>query len=115
MRQFEAAAYINKWSNEERVTALIVSLRADALNILQIVPLSQQNDFKYLVSRFEMCYGDSHLQQVYHVQLKYRLQKRGESLQEFEADIMRLVRLAYPSAPDNFLEQLAVWTLSSMV
>lgn len=29
-------------------------------------------------------------------------------LQEYEADIVRLVRLAYPSTPDNFLEQLAV-------
>ncbi|GLV33336.1 hypothetical protein CBL_08606 [Carabus blaptoides fortunei] len=36
--------------------------------------------------------------------------KCGENLQEFETDVTRLVRLAYPTAPDSFLEQLAVQT-----
>lgn len=69
-----------------------------------MVPLSQQNDFKYLVTRFEMGYGDNHIQQVYLAQLKYRLQERGESLQVFEADIMGLVRLVYPFTPDSSLD-----------
>ncbi|KAI4465112.1 period circadian protein [Holotrichia oblita] len=56
-----------------------------------------------------MRYGHAHLGQVYHVQLKNRLQNKGEN-QEFEADIARLVRLAYPTAPENFSEYLAVQT-----
>lgn len=38
------------------------------------------------------------------------VQNTNESIQEFEADIARLVRLAYPTAPDSFLEQLVVQT-----
>ena len=39
--------------------------------------------------------------------MKTRTQKVGESLQEFEADVKRLVRLAYIDAPPTFLERLA--------
>ncbi|KAJ8956462.1 hypothetical protein NQ318_010776 [Aromia moschata] len=52
--------------------------------------------------------GPSHLKHIYHSQLKNRCQKNNESLQEFEADIARLVRLAYSSMPENVMERLAV-------
>ncbi|KAJ8933328.1 hypothetical protein NQ318_020831 [Aromia moschata] len=55
-----------------------------------------------------MKYGDKHMQHVYQVQLKGRLQLAGENLQHFEVDILRLVRLAYPTAPPEFLEQLSI-------
>lgn len=64
LRQFEAAANINKWTEEEEATAMMISLRGNAANILQVIPEMQQIDFKYLVSRLEMRYGNSHLQQV---------------------------------------------------
>uniref|UniRef100_A0A6P7GU17 Uncharacterized protein LOC114340761 n=1 Tax=Diabrotica virgifera virgifera TaxID=50390 RepID=A0A6P7GU17_DIAVI len=37
-----------------------------------------------------------------------RYQKHNESLQEFEADIKRLLHLAYPQAPRDFLEQIGI-------
>ncbi|KAK4880438.1 hypothetical protein RN001_008584 [Aquatica leii] len=89
-------------------TSLIVSLRGEALGILQTVPDHLQENYELLISRLEMRYGDAHLQQVYQAQIKSRVQKAAESLQEFEADIARLTRLAYPTAPDIFLEQLAI-------
>ncbi|KAJ8981859.1 hypothetical protein NQ317_017537 [Molorchus minor] len=51
---------------------------------------------------------DKHLQQVYQAQLKGRNQRINENLQQYEADIARLVYLAYPTAPRDFIEQLAV-------
>jgi len=42
---------------------------------------------------------------VYQTQLKARQQKTGENLQEFEAEIRRLVHLAYPAVPDEFQEE----------
>ncbi|KAK4875363.1 hypothetical protein RN001_011785 [Aquatica leii] len=89
-------------------TSLIVSLRGEALGILQTVPDHLQENYELLISRLEMRYEDAHLQQVYQAQIKSRVQKAAESLQEFEADIARLTRLAYPTAPDTFLEQLAI-------
>ncbi|KAJ8933266.1 hypothetical protein NQ318_003732 [Aromia moschata] len=57
-----------------------------------------------------MRYGQSHHvpEHVYHSQLKNCCQKNNESRQEFEADIARLVRLAYSSTPENGMERLAV-------
>ena len=108
LKQFEAAAAANGWSPADKAVALIVALRGEAMNVLQTLSGDQQCDYNYLVSRLEMRYGDRHLQQVYHVQLKSRQQKSGETLQEYEADIARLLRLAYPNAPDSFYEQFAV-------
>ncbi|KAJ8949444.1 hypothetical protein NQ318_007545 [Aromia moschata] len=79
-----------------------------ATDILQTLSLEEQEDYHQLVRHLEMRYGQSHLEHVYHSQLKNRYQKSNESLQEFEADIARLVRLAYSSTPENVMERLAV-------
>ncbi|KAJ8962077.1 hypothetical protein NQ318_018027, partial [Aromia moschata] len=108
LRQFEAAAKANGWSLAEKATALTLALRGDATDILQKLSLEEQEDYQQLVRHLEMRYGQSHLEHVYHSQLKNRYQKSNESLQEFEADIARLVRLAYSSTPENVMERLAV-------
>ncbi|KAJ8955836.1 hypothetical protein NQ318_005380 [Aromia moschata] len=108
LRQFEAAAKANGWSLAEKATALTLALRGDATDILQTLSLEEQEDYQQLVRHLEMRYGQSHLEHVYHSQLKNRYQKSNESLQEFEADIARLVRLAYSSTPENVMERLAV-------
>ncbi|KAJ8957284.1 hypothetical protein NQ318_007848 [Aromia moschata] len=108
LRQFEAAAKANGWSLAEKATALTLALRGDATDILQTLSLEEQEDYHQLVRHLEMRYGQSHLEHVYHSQLKNRYQKTSESLQEFEADIARLVRLAYSSTPENVMERLAV-------
>lgn len=110
IKQFEAAAVANAWSSSDRTTALILALRGDASDILQTLPPEELQDYSKLIKRLEMRYGHAHLEQVYHTQLKNRLQKKGENLQEFEADVARLVRLAYPTAPENFSEHLAIQT-----
>ncbi|KAJ8936593.1 hypothetical protein NQ318_016887 [Aromia moschata] len=108
LRQFEAAAKANGWSLAEKATALTLALRGDATDILQTLSLEEQEDYHQLVRHLEMRYGQSHLEHVYHSQLKNRYQKSNESLQEFEVDIARLVRLAYSSTPENVMERLAV-------
>ncbi|KAJ8975556.1 hypothetical protein NQ317_000739 [Molorchus minor] len=87
---------------------LIVSLRGDALEILQTLNEDQHKNYEDLVLQLEMRFVDKHLQQVYQAQLKGRNQRINENLQQYEADIARLVYLAYPTAPRDFIEQLAV-------
>ncbi|KAJ8973583.1 hypothetical protein NQ317_011837 [Molorchus minor] len=91
MKQFDAAANVNNWSESEKATALIVSLRGDALEILQTLDEDQHKNYEELVLQLEM-----------------RNQRINENLQQYEADIARLVYLAYPTAPRDFIEQLAV-------
>ena len=107
-RQFEAAALANNWNNEEKAMALVLALRGQALELLQTIPVAEQHDFCSLEAALDLRYGDQHLAQVYQAQLKTRTQKAGESLQEFEAAVERLAHLAYPDAPREFQQQLAV-------
>ncbi|KAG5896845.1 hypothetical protein JTB14_024184 [Gonioctena quinquepunctata] len=107
-RQFEAAAKANGWNAGERAVALTLALRGEATNILQTLTAQEQEDYDQLIKHLELRYGHAHLEHVYHSQLKNRCQKAGESLQEFETDIARLVRLAYPAIPENVMERLAV-------
>ncbi|KAJ8952993.1 hypothetical protein NQ318_015353 [Aromia moschata] len=76
LRQFEAAARANGWSLAEKATALTLALRGDATDILQTLSLEQQDDYHQLVKHLEMRYGQSHLEHVYHSQLKNRCQKK---------------------------------------
>ena len=55
------------------------------------------------------------MRDVYCTQLRARRQHSGESLQEFEASIDRLIRLAYPEAPEDFRTSFAVQTFTAGV
>ncbi|KAJ8937677.1 hypothetical protein NQ318_002347 [Aromia moschata] len=92
------------------VTSLVISLRGQALEILQSIPEEQQNDYHRIVGALEIRYGHKYLRQVYQSQIKSRQQRTNESLQEYEADIERLIHLAYPQAPKEFLEQIGIQT-----
>ncbi|KAJ8944536.1 hypothetical protein NQ318_009699 [Aromia moschata] len=109
-RQFEAAAKANGWTPQEMATSLVISLRGQALEILQSIPDEQQNDYDRILGALEIRYGHKYLRQVYKSQLKSRQQRTNESLQEYEADIERLIHLAYPQAPKEFLEQIGIQT-----
>ncbi|KAJ8955748.1 hypothetical protein NQ318_008620, partial [Aromia moschata] len=109
-RQFEAAAKANGWTPQEMATSLVISLRGQALEILQSIPEEQQNDYDRIVGALEIRYGHKYLRQVYQSQIKSRQQRSNESLQEYEADVERLVHLAYPQAPKEFLEQIGIQT-----
>ncbi|KAJ8957183.1 hypothetical protein NQ318_007745 [Aromia moschata] len=108
--QFEAAAKANGWTPQEMATSLVISLRGQALEILQSIPEEQQNDYDRIVGALEIKYGHKYLRQVYQSQIKSRQQRINESLQEYEADVERLVHLAYPQAPKEFLEQIGIQT-----
>ncbi|KAJ8981830.1 hypothetical protein NQ317_004780, partial [Molorchus minor] len=108
LRQFKAAAKTNDWSMDEKATALTLALRGDATDILQTLSSAEQADYEQLIKHLEMRYGQTNLEHVYHSQLKNRYQKPSETLKEFQVDISRLVRLAYPATPEAVMERLAV-------
>ena len=105
---FETAAMVHGWSQDTKASTLCLALRGDALAILQAMPLSERYNYEELVKRLEMRFGHKHMEQVYRSQLRNRTQKSSESLQEFEADVARLVRNAYSSVTDDIYESLAV-------
>ncbi|KAJ8935232.1 hypothetical protein NQ318_017869, partial [Aromia moschata] len=78
------------------------------MDILQTLSLEEKEYCHKLVRRLEMRYGEAHFEHVHYSQLKNRYQKSNKSLQEYEADIARLVRLAHSFAPKEVMEQLVV-------
>ncbi|KAJ8944082.1 hypothetical protein NQ318_005992 [Aromia moschata] len=74
-------------------SSLMHTERGQALEILQSIPEEQQNDYDRIVGALEI-----------------RQQRSNESLQEYEADIERLIHLAYSQAPKEFLEQIGIHT-----
>src|SRR3978361_445919 len=106
-RQFEAAALSNRWSDEEKAIARVIVVRGPAIELLQTIPEEQQRVYRTRVAALERRYGDQHRQRLYLAQLSSRAQKASESLPEYEADIRRLVHLAYPDAPEALQDRLA--------
>ncbi|KAJ8914881.1 hypothetical protein NQ315_014894 [Exocentrus adspersus] len=107
-RQFEAAATTNGWDEQQKATELVLALRRKALQTLQNIPEEKHNDYSTVVGALELRFGSKYLSQVYQNQLKSRSQGPTETLQEFSTDIERMVRLAYPEAPEEFIKQLNV-------
>ncbi|KAJ8914913.1 hypothetical protein NQ315_016067 [Exocentrus adspersus] len=105
LRQFEAV--VRNWQEEDKATSLIAALRGEALEVLRTIPEASPN-YATLTSALERRYGDAHLQHVYQAQLRSRRQRFEETLQQYEADISRMVNLAYPTAPAEVIEQLSV-------
>ncbi|XP_055914928.1 uncharacterized protein LOC129948110 [Eupeodes corollae] len=107
-KQFEAAALTNGWDDHEKYIALTLALRGSAAELLQTIPADKSDDFTVLVNAMEQWFGDSHMIEVFRVQLNNRTQKRGETLQQLQADIERLVHLVYPTAGNEIINKLAV-------
>ncbi|KAJ8911398.1 hypothetical protein NQ315_013535 [Exocentrus adspersus] len=105
LRQFEAV--VRNWREEDKATSLIAALRGEALEVLRTIPEASLN-YAVLTSALERRYGDAHPQHVYQAQLRSRRQRFEETLQQYEADISRMVNLAYPTAPAEVIEQLSV-------
>lgn len=89
--QFEAAAWTYQWSKVDKVISLILALRGTAAELLQKMPADNQ-----IVKALELWYSDQQMHKVY--QVKSQQQRLEDNLQEFEADVDWLVRLAYPKA-----------------
>ncbi|CAH1109043.1 unnamed protein product [Psylliodes chrysocephalus] len=56
LKQFEAAARANKWSEREKAVKLIIALRGDALDVLYFTPVEETHDFEQLGKRLNMRY-----------------------------------------------------------
>ncbi|CAH1976650.1 unnamed protein product [Acanthoscelides obtectus] len=74
-RHFKAAANANGWSSTEKATALTLALRGDVATVLQEISPEEQEVYKQLVGHLEIRYDQSHLEHVYHTQLKNRFQE----------------------------------------
>ncbi|KAJ3649083.1 hypothetical protein Zmor_020845 [Zophobas morio] len=84
--------------------------RISEKKILHTLSEEDRNRYSAPTAALELRFGDEHLKKVFVAQVKTRIQKVGESLQEFAADVKKLVRLAYTEAPQTIQERLVTET-----
>jgi len=104
---FENVAEAYSWTEEEKASALRGALRDDAIEIVQRLTAEEKRSYHVLVDRLEKRYGNGHLEQVHRIELKGRKQRPHETLQEFESDLIRLMGLAYPTRPAEYVEEMS--------
>ncbi|CAG5050822.1 unnamed protein product [Parnassius apollo] len=95
--QFEAVMEANGWNKSQAMTALTLGLRDQALTVLEA--LGKKVTYEQLLEALEARYGDAHLEHVFRAQLKDRVQRINENLQQWALEVEKLVRKAYRSVP----------------
>jgi hypothetical protein len=99
--QFEIVTEHNLWSDREKSTYIITALNGRAANVLPGIPTNTIYDdtLQPLEDRF----GDQHFAAAYRCQLTTRIQKAGESLQDFATAVELLAHRAYPTLPEDHI------------
>ncbi|GLV36025.1 hypothetical protein CBL_01789 [Carabus blaptoides fortunei] len=77
--QFETTTSTNHWRNEDKVAALVVSLKGSAAEVLQTVPEIERGDYHALMAAIERRYGSEHRKQIFQMELLNRCQRANET------------------------------------
>ncbi|GLV33608.1 hypothetical protein CBL_20303, partial [Carabus blaptoides fortunei] len=107
-QKFETTALTNHWRNEDKVAALVVSLKGSAAEVLQTVPEIERGDYNALMAAIERRYGSEHRKQIFQMELLNRCQRANETLQEYATEIERLAHLANEDASAEIVERVKI-------
>ena len=105
--QFNMTGDLNHWEERTKAMELATSLRGAAQTVLSDLRPEQRTDFDQLISALTARFEPTNQTELYRAQIKGRLRKKSESVQELATDIKRLVRRAYPQATNDLKDQIA--------
>ena len=108
LNQFEIVAELNGWSDVEMALQLQANLQGAATSAVAVLERHQRNDYEAVVKAIKSRYGTAEQQELHRTLLRTRQRKRDESLPDLAYDILRLARLAHPTAPKDTQESIAV-------
>ncbi|GFV39385.1 uncharacterized protein TNCV_1230861 [Trichonephila clavipes] len=91
--QFCIISEANGWTEGFKACQLAPSLRGEASEVLQTLPETERLNLNSLDLRFGQKYSKDYTR----LQMKTRLQKTGESLQEYASEVERLANLLSPT------------------
>ncbi|GBM65475.1 hypothetical protein AVEN_223575-1, partial [Araneus ventricosus] len=89
--QFDVVSSTNRWTNFEKTSKLVTSLRGSAAEVLQGIPADKLMDLTTMENALESRFGASHLTQFYRTELKTRRQRPRESLRVLSSAVERLM------------------------
>jgi len=73
--QFELLAGVNRWSNTEKATYLVFSLRGSAATVLTNLPPDQRCDYSALTAALKSRFGSAHQTELNRTKLKARVRQ----------------------------------------
>ncbi|GFU19192.1 uncharacterized protein TNCV_4397741 [Trichonephila clavipes] len=83
------------------------SLRGEATEILQTLLDTERLNLNSLYNTLDLRFGMKYAKDYAHLQMKTRLQKTGEKLQEYASEIERLANLAFSGYPAKVREKIS--------
>ncbi|GFV00952.1 uncharacterized protein TNCV_1387661 [Trichonephila clavipes] len=92
--QFSIISEANDWTEGVKACQLAASLRGEAVKILQTLPDTERLNLNSLYNALDLQFGQKYSKEYVRLQMKTRLQKNGESLQEYAFEVERLANLA---------------------
>ena len=107
LEQFEIAAKLDGWSDEQKALFLATSLRGNATLILRNISGNERGDYAKLVAALSSRFGITHQSDLARAKLKTRIKRREESLPELAENVETLTRKAYPDASTELQDVLA--------
>lgn len=105
---FEAVARANCWNTELKALYLAPYLRGTALAFFETLQPGIRDDFSSLDMSLGQRFGNEYEQSTAHSELRGRVQKPKESLNELATDVQRLVYLAFPDCPEQAKDRIAL-------
>ncbi|GFV21294.1 uncharacterized protein TNCV_4888891 [Trichonephila clavipes] len=87
---------------------LAASLRGEAAEILQTLPDTERLNLNSLYNALDLRFGQKYSKDYARLKLKARLQKTGDSLQEYASEVERLANLAFSDHPATVREIISL-------
>ncbi|GFW78231.1 uncharacterized protein TNCV_137001 [Trichonephila clavipes] len=106
--QFSIISEANGWTEGVEACQLAAYLRGEATDILQTLPDTERLNLNSLYNALDLRFGQKYSKKYARLQMKTRLRKTGESLQEFASEVKRLANLAFSDHPATVREVISL-------
>ena len=113
--QFDIAAEINGWQEDDKAVFLATALEGKAALVLGNLSSPERRDYEVLVTALTTRFGMAHQSELARAKLKCKTKTKKESIPELAEYVETLTRAAYPDASaelqdimarDNFIDAL---------
>ncbi|GFV45328.1 uncharacterized protein TNCV_2824721, partial [Trichonephila clavipes] len=106
--QFCIISEANGWNEKVKACQLAASIRGEAPEILHTLPDIERLNLNSLYNALDLRFGQKYSKEYARLQMKTRLQKTGESLQEYASEVERLINLAFSDHPATVRETISL-------
>ncbi|GFX97020.1 retrovirus-related Pol polyprotein from transposon 412 [Trichonephila clavipes] len=101
-RQFSIISEANGWTEGAKAYQLTASFRGEAAEVLQTLPDTERLNLNSLYNALDLRFGQKYSKDYARLQIKTRLQKTGESLQEYASEVEKARQLGFLRPPSNY-------------